>query len=269
MAIIHDASPEPTSEMSAQLKQACDDFRQYVQHILKPANENLDAKVRKNEVALHEAYGANLIAAHSVDYLVAVRRAAGIETSRPKLVVNFDEKFAVDGAYIRNRKMELIDAINNGLKHIRLRPTQYAQLIARYGQISFGSLKEDNGRVMCYLDAYRFDYCRVVLLPALRVLSSWDLHNDEDVLDFAKGDFVVVGASPLDMYDADDPSTAIDRMVELCNSVCANCDESPDDCECAEYVFAGEQGQYEPLHSATPEELDELMGQISPSYRKS
>jgi hypothetical protein len=163
--------------------------------------------------------------------------------------------------------MELIDAINNVLKHIRLRPKQYVEIIERYGQISARSLSAHDGRVMCHLAEYRFDYCRVVLLPALTALSNWELHSDKDVLDFAKGDFDISDSGSLDFYDSSDTSTAIDRMIELCATPCANCQEAPDDCECAEYVFAGERGKYEPLNAFLPGKMDELMAQISPSYR--
>ena len=270
MAFIQNYEREPKSEFNAELIQACDDYRHFIQHILKPAKDDLEAKVRENTVTLHQVFGGNLIAAHSVDYLLAVRTAAGITGDRKDLIISFDEKFAVAGAYIRNRKMELINAINNGLKHIRLRPKQYKDVIERYGQISARSLNEHDGRIMCHLAEYRFDYCRVVLLPALAALSSWNLYTDEHVLDFAKGDFdIIADATSLDIYDPSDPSTAIDQMIELCSSPCANCEEAPDDCECAEYVFAGEHGRYEPLHAASPDELDELMAQISPSYRTS
>lgn len=270
MAFNRKYEPEPSVELSVELKQACDDYRYFVQQILRPARGNLQAKVRENQITLHEAFGINLIAAHSVDYLLAIRTAAGIPGGRKELIVNFDERFAVAGAYIRNRKMELIDAINNGLKHIRLRPTQYKEVIERYGQISVRSLNEHDGRIMCHLAEYRFDYCRVVLLPALTALSSWDLHTDEDVFEFAKGDFdIVADAGSLDIYDPRDPSTAIDQMIEFCSSPCANCEESPDSCECAEYVFAGEHGKFRPLHAATSHQMDELMAQISPSYSNS
>ena len=125
MAFIRDYAQESASEFSAELKQACSDYRYFIEHILEPARRDLGAKVRENTVTLHEAFGVNLICAHSVDYLLAVRNADGIPGGRKDLILNFDEKFAVAGAYIRNRKMELIDAINNGLKHIRLRPKQY------------------------------------------------------------------------------------------------------------------------------------------------
>ncbi|MGO4479628.1 hypothetical protein AB4Z32_25640 [Massilia sp. 2TAF26] len=270
MAFIRDYAAKPACEFSAELRQACDDYRYFIRHILKPVRDDLQAKVRQNTVTLHAAFGGNLIAAHSVDYLLAVRNAAGISGDRKDLIVTFDEKFVVAGAYIRNRKMELIDAINNGLKHIRLRPKQYREIIERYGQISARSLNEHDGRIMCHLAQYRFDYCRVVLMPALTALSSWEFHADGDVLDFAKGDLdVAANHTSLDVYDPSDPSTAIDQMIELCASPCANCQEGPDDCDCAEYVFAGEQGQYEPLHAASPGELDALLALISPSYRTS
>lgn len=263
-------SPKPAAQFNAELQQACDDYKNFVFHILKPAKNALNVAVRDNKVSLHQAFGSNLIAAHSVDYLLAIRAAAGIEGSRKDLVLTFDEKFAVAGAYLRNRKMELIDATNNGLKHIRLRPKQYKEVIERYGQISFRSLIECDGRVICQLADYRFDYCRVVLLPALTALSSWEFNTAENVLMFAKGDFeIIIDEGPSDFFDACDPSTAIDRMIEICSSPCLNCEEAQNECQCAEYVFAGEQGYYEPRFRASAEEFDLLMDHISPSYRSS
>ncbi|MBY0239162.1 MAG: hypothetical protein K2X55_07595 [Burkholderiaceae bacterium] len=270
MAITLGIRHEPVPDLSPQLRQAYDDYQHFVLHILTPAKEDLESKVRENAATLHQVFGANLIAAHSVDYLLAVREAAGILGGRKELVISFDRKFAVAGTYLRSRKMELIDAINNGLKHIRIDPLRYKSVREQYGQISFQSLDECGGRVMCHLDGYRFDYCRVVLLPALTALSSWMFCTPVDVLDFAKGDFATSAGVDLEnvdeLYDPMDPSTAIDRMVELCNPVCLNCEEAADDCHCAEYVFAGEKGQYEPRYSASSDRLQALMNHISPSF---
>lgn len=268
MAPFFNFEREPIPVFNLQLSQACEDYQHFVRHILKPATDDLASKVRENAVTLHQAFGANLIAAHSVDYLLAVREAAGISGSRKELVISFDKKFAVAGRYLRNRKMELIDAINNGLKHIRVDLTRYKTIRDQYGQISFQSLHASDGRVLCHLDGYRFDYCRVVLLPALTALSCWGFRKPMDVLDFSRGDFEATPQADLsDLYDPMDPSTAIDAMIELCNSACLNCDQAPEDCQCAEYVFAGEQGKYEPRYSASFDQLEALMGQISPSYR--
>lgn len=104
MAFIQNYEREPKSEFSAELIQACDDYRHFIQHILKPAKDDLEAKVRENTVTLHQVFGGNLIAAHSVDYLLAVRTAAGVTGDRKDLIISFDEKFAVAGAYIRHTK---------------------------------------------------------------------------------------------------------------------------------------------------------------------
>ncbi len=257
----------PTNEV---LNRACEDFEHYIMYILEPAKADLEEKVRKNEISLHQAFGANLILAHSVDYLQAVRAADGITESRRELVATFDALFSVPGAYLANRKMELVDGINNALKHIRINPARYKGLGDRYGQISFQSLIEDEGRILCHLDEYRFDYCRVVLLPALKALSSWDFEGPDDVVSFARGEFTVEESSWYpDIYDPDDPSTAIDQMIELCNPPCINCDQMHDDCLCEKYVFAGESGRFEPAYSPSAGEIDELMSHISPSYSRS
>jgi hypothetical protein len=269
MAFIGDPKPRAAFKATASLLQACDDYQRYITHILRPAKNALEAKIATNDIALHEAFGANLIVAHSVDYLLAVRAADGIEENRKDLILMFDEKFSVPGAYLSNRKMELVDAINNAVKHVRLDPKRYKSLGKRYGQISFQSLVEDEGRIMCHLDNYRFDYCRVVLRPTLAVLAGWELNTHEDVLEFARGGFVYMDTSPHhDIFDPSDPSTAIDQMIELCSSPCKNCEETAEDCRCSRYVFAGESGRYEPLYQASEGEFAELMSHISPSYRR-
>ena len=270
MAIIGNIEPKPETEVTEALQLASDDYRQFITNILEPAKDDLGAKVKLNAVALHQVFGVNLLLAHSVDYLQAVRSADGIKESRKDLVKTFDERFSVAGAYLGNRKMELIDAINNALKHIRLDTKRYESVEERYGEISYQSLAEDEGRVMCHLENYRFDYCRVVLLPALKALSNWQFKCVEDVLMFARGDFIVMESSYYpDIYDPDDPSTAIDQMIELCNPPCKNCEQSADECLCSKYVFAGASGQFEPAYSPTSGELDELFSHISPSYRRS
>ncbi len=269
MAFIKYTDPQPITQVTLCLQQACDDYRTFITNILKPAKDDLEPRVSENKVALHQVFGANLILAHSVDYLRAVRSADGIEETRKELVTTFDEKFSVPGEYLRRRKMELADAINNAVKHIRIDPIRYKHLSDRYGQISFQSLLEDEGRVMCHLDDYRFDYCRVVLLPALRALSYWEFNSTEEVLEFARGGFAVIETlHHPDIFDYDDPSMAIDQMIELCSSPCKNCEEEADECRCSRYVFAGEYGRFEPLNTASESELEYLMNHISPSYSR-
>ncbi|MFP5445331.1 MAG: hypothetical protein ACLGIY_17370, partial [Betaproteobacteria bacterium] len=269
MAIINVSAPKEhpveikLPAMTEEVKEACEDYMHYIKFILEPAKLEIATTVRKNRVSLHQAFGANLILAHSVDYLKAIRSAAGIKESRANLIKSFDELFAVDGAHISNRKMELIDAVNNALKHIRIKPDRYVDLGDRYGQISFKSLVEHDGRVLCHLEQYRFDYCRAVLLPGLKALSNWNFEDAEGVLKFAMGNIPSSTSDYSSPYDSGDPSEAIDRMVEICSSPCRNCEEQADDCRCSQYIFDGEGGRFEPLHSVSESDFNELMSQIS------
>ncbi len=269
MAILHDHRQPLPVQITDQVRQSCEDYRHYVESILQPAGEEFGGLVRTDNVKLHQAYSVNLMLAHCVDYLHAIRKATGISETRGELVKEFDEKFSVDGAYIRNRKMELIDAINNALKHIRLAPGRYKKIESEYGKISFKALVQGEGIVICHLDNYRFDYCRVVLLPALDALLGWQFKNAEDVLHFAQGTWALYETIAYSDYDDDDPSTAIDRMIEICSSPCRNCEEDADKCRCSEYIFANEEGHYEPLHSVSEEQFDSIMNLISPSYSRS
>ncbi|MNG14067.1 hypothetical protein D3C84_977940 [compost metagenome] len=107
-----------------------------------------------------------------------------------------------------------------------------------------------------------------MLLPALRALANWEFNSAESVLEFAKGEVIIWHGSYPDTYDPFDPSTAIDRMIEICSSPCKNCEEDADACRCSQYVFAGDEGRFEPLYSASEGEFEELMNHISPSYNR-
>ncbi len=202
-------------------------------------------------------------------YIQAIRRADGMKGTRLALVKQFDRLFSVHGARISNRKIELIDAVNNALKHIRLDPTRYQELEQHYGPISFQCLVQEGDRVFCILDGYRFDYARVVLLPAYQALVSWVFEDIEDVLEFSRGGEVVVGGWSYEdeLMASDDPADAIDQMIEACNPTCGDCGGGEDDCCCAEYVFEGEKGYFKPIFHADFD-FDAVMSRISGAYRR-
>lgn len=253
--------------LSGELLQACEDYRRYIDAIFRPAMNRLETGINRRQVSLHEVFGANLFAAHAIDYVQAIRRFDGITEARGELVRTFDGIFSVSGARFSNCKFELIDAINNALKHIRLDPKRYKELEQRYGPISFQSLVEENGGVLCVLEGYRFDYPRVVLRPAYQALANWEFDSADDVLAFARGEYGPVAPYDNAVMYSDDPADAIDQMIAYCNPVCEDCGEGEHDCLCAEYVYKGEQGQFvSRFHSGF--DFDGVMSRISGAYRR-
>lgn len=259
--------------MHADLEQTCDDYRRYLSAILTPAMAQLQSGIDDGRVALHQVFGANLFLAHAVDYIQAIRKVDGRKETRIEFVRKFDELYSVSGARISNRKFELIDAINNALKHVRLAPGRYKELESRYGPISFQSLVEENGRVLCILEDYRFDFARVVLRPAYRALAGWVFEDSTEVLEFARGhrtessslpDAFLDSAYSVGLDDWDDP---IDQMIDYCNPACEDCGEGEADCHCAQYVYDGQQGHFEPRFNSSFD-FDGVMSQISGAYRK-
>ena len=256
------------TSLNPELEQACKDYSRYIKAIFGPAMTQLKANIDAGHMELHQVFGANLFVAHAVDYIQAIRKVDGILETRTDLVRKFDQTFSVNGARFSNRKFELIDGINNALKHIRLDPKRYRQLEQQYGPISFQSLVEEKGRVLCILDGYRFDYARVVLRPAYQALMGWDLDAIEDVLEFARGGFVVSDWSQDDaLMSSADPADAPDQMIAYCNPNCDDCGEGEPDCYCAEFVYDGEQGQFESRFRADFD-FDEVMSRISGAYRR-
>lgn len=117
-----------------------------------------------------------------------------------------------------------------------------AGIAVQYGSISFRCLVIDAGRVPCLLNGYRFDYGRVVLLPAFEALASWVVDSPEDVFGFAASQepVTVIDASSFDLDD-DDP---IERMIDMCNPCCIDCGEYESGVRCASYVFDGERAHF-------------------------
>ncbi|PZP99180.1 MAG: hypothetical protein DI587_11005 [Variovorax paradoxus] len=213
-------------------------------------------------------FAANFYLAHAIDYLLRIRSAdAGSLQPRGAFVKKFDELFSVPGGRFQNCKFELIDAINNSLKHIELDAHRYTALLERYGAMSFRNLVEEEGLVLCLLSGYRFDYARVVLRPAYRALSGWDLDSSEDILEFARGDFAIDDWKAVDeLMASDDPSDAIDQMIAHCNPSCDDCGQQEEACRCAEFVYEGEGGSFHSRFRADFD-FDLVMSRISGAYR--
>lgn len=252
------------SPISKQCKSACADYLKYLVTILTPVLEELKSDSDSRSLTLHQVIGANLCAAHSVDYIVAIRRTIGMNQHRGMLVPLFDQEFGVCGARIHGGKMALVDAVNNAMKHIRIDPARYQTLVQKYGQVSFECLVEDDGRILCLLDGFRFDYVRVVLIPVLQALCSWAFQDEEEVADFARGGMKGMECWTAYSLSDDDP---IEALIDACNPLCSNCDEGREECQCAEYVFDGQAGEFE-ARFVTNAELDSLLSAVSGAYRR-
>lgn len=247
---------------------ACEDFGRYIGTLVEPAMNELLTDADRHRMRLHQVFAVNTFLAHAVDYLAAIRSADGISETRTDLVRSFDEKFSVEGARFANHKFELIDAINNSLKHIELDPTRYKKVITKYGQITFGSLVEEGGAVMCLLDGYRFDYTRVVLRPAFKVFFGLGTASATSILEFARGEaFVEEWSSSHEPMSSSDPTDAIDQMIEYCNPTCSDCGERELSCQCSRSLYAGETGRFAP-EADSEFDFDEVMSRISGAYRR-
>lgn len=254
--------------LTDETKQACAEFLQYIRTIVKPARRDLQTEVDAGTVVLHRLFGANLCVAHAVDYIYAIRNADGFKEGRKDLVAAMDKVISVDGARIRNRKFELIDAVNNAFKHIRIDLKRYPEIEKIYGPVSFQCLVQDKGRVLCILEGFRFDYARAVLLPAFEALCDWNFSTADDIRRFARGDFEVLPwTSDARVWDDDDWDDPIDRMISMCNPRCLNCNEYERECQCGEYVFDGKSGSFE-ARFGSAKEFDDVMSRISGAYRR-
>ncbi len=248
--------------MNEAIVNACEHYVAYLETILRPAAESFRLLIEAERTQLHDAVSANFLAAHSIDHIARIRRAAGQSAERSQLVKEFDELFCVEGARLQNRKFQLVDATNNAVKHTELDPKRYGKLVSEYGSISFLCLAQRNNRVICLLEGYRFDYSRVVLRHVLDALVDWEFEDAEQVLEFARGESALS-----DGGDCDSDRDPIDQMIDYCNPTCDDCGEFEDLCQCATYVCAGDSAEFSPL-SDQNFDFDHVMSQISGTYAR-
>lgn len=230
----------------------------YINKIIKPAGEEFTDLLQCNNLKLHHAYSFNFILAHAVDHILfsIVPKAP----TRTAFIMSFDEKYEVEGCEHINNKFQLLDAINNSLKHVSLDPARYKKLIDMYGDIDSRSLYERNGKVYIKTEHYTFDYGRVVLRPIYQIFNC-GLSDIHDVIEFINGRvFGSFGYGEF-LYDYE-PYDAIDRMIDHCNPVCMDCGELADECECTSFVYKNQKGDFNPDQDSNFD-FEDVMSQIS------
>ncbi len=83
---------------TTRLSEACEDFLSYHKGILYPAADEFFSELEQNRLTLHRAFAVNMLAAHAMDYLHAIRTANGEAIGRSELLKQFDELYEEDGA---------------------------------------------------------------------------------------------------------------------------------------------------------------------------
>ncbi len=237
----------------------------YINNVLIPSSDEFFNLLDENEVKLHHAFSFNAIVTHAIDYMVFIAKKTGRAT-RTKFIKEFDEKYYIEGSVHINNKFRLLDAINNSFKHVELDKSQsrYADLIRTYGELTFHSLKENDGKIFFDMPSYKFDYCRVVLKPVAAIFNC-GLETTQDVIDFINGD--ICGCVGYGHFDYDyEPEDAIDRMIDHCNPQCLDCGEGTDECDCPNFVYGNKQGDFVPATDPFFD-FDDVMSQISGSKK--
>ena len=232
----------------------------YINNVLLPSSKEFFTRLNKNEVALHHAYSFNAILSHAIDYMVFIAKKLG-KASRTQFINEFDEKYHVEGAEHINNKFRLLDAVNNSFKHVELDKEQsrYKDLIEKYGELTFHSLTEKDGKIYFEMPSYQFDYCRVVLRPIAAIFDC-GLETSSDIDDFVNGR--ICGSTGYGHFEYEyEPWDAIDRMIDYCSAPCRDCGEH-NECECSKFKYGKDQGECR-LNVDPKFELDDVMSQIS------
>lgn len=253
--------------MSDKLEQCLQDYFDYHHLILLPTLDEIDRKVSSNNLSLHQAIGFNMVIAHALDYMLAIQKErSDKDVSRKSLMQIIDKANYIYGGKFTNDKFQLIDAVNNSMKHITLEPKRYKEIIDEYGHMSFRLLVEESGIVYMRTEHYQFDYGRIVLRNISKILGfSYD--EPDIILSTIDGD---CGAMDTGSYDPDldplDPSTAIDRMVEYCNPTCIDCNELENNCTCEEFRYGNVRGEFNPDYDHEFN-VDSTMAEIGSSWK--
>ncbi|MEM7931595.1 hypothetical protein Q4R02_17295, partial [Morganella morganii] len=84
---------------------------------------------------------------------------------------------------------------------------------------------------------------------------------NNDIDDFINGK--ICGSCGYDDFSYDyEPYDAIDRMIDYCNPQCMDCGEYADNCDCHNFKYNKEKGEYNP--NLDPNfDFDDVMSNIS------
>lgn len=215
----------------------------YINDVLIPASNEFFKLLGCNNVNLHNVFSFNAILAHSIDYMVFIAKKM-TSASRTEFINNFDKRYSIDGCEHINNKFSLLDAINNSFKHVELDKKRYPELIEKYGDLSFHSLRDKGGKIFFDMPPYSFDYSRVVLRPIAAIFNC-GLKTTNDVDDFIN--CRICGSTGYGNFGYDyEPHDAIDRMIDYCNSECMDCGESSEDCDCQNFIYGDNNGNFNP-----------------------
>lgn len=215
----------------------------YLDNVLIPASEEFFRLLPGNCLKLYHVFSFNAILAHAVDYMVFIAKKK-TSVSRGVFIKCFDVRYSVDGCRYINNKFSLLDAINNSFKHVELDKSRYKHLTELYGDLSFHSLKFDQGKVFFEMPSYRFDYSRVVLRPIAAIFNC-GLESESDIDDFINGK--ICGSTGYGNFDYDyEAHDAIDRMIDYCSPQCMDCGEDEDSCDCPNFIYGRKKGQFMP-----------------------
>ena len=227
--------------------------------VLIPASDEFFSQLSNNELKLHHVFSFNAILAHAIDYMLFIAKKM-TDVTRTDFIKNFDERYSVDGCEHINNKFVLLDAINNSFKHVELDQKRYKKLIEEYGDLSFYSLKNEEGKVFFTMQTYKFDYSRVVLRPIAAIFNC-GLKNINDIDDFINGR--ICGSTGYGHFEYDyGPHDAIDRMIDYCNPECMDCGEGSEDCDCPSFTYQSNTGEFNP-NTDPSFDFDDVMSNIS------
>lgn len=235
-------------------------FISYVNEVLRPASSEFFDSLDDNKLKIHHAFSFNAILAHAIDYMVFISQKQEPAITRSYFIKNFDQIYSVSGCNHINNKFSLLDGINNSFKHVELDSKRYKEIISIYGELSFKSIKEKEGKIIFDMPKHSFDYARVVLRPIAKIFHC-TITKTNDVDDFINGR--ICGSSGYGHFHYEyEPHDAIDRMIDYCNAKCMDCGETGDNCDCPSFIYADSRGQFNP--DTDPNfEFDDVMSQIS------
>lgn len=234
-------------------------FLSYINDVLIPSSDEFFILLNDNKVLLHHAFSFNAILAHAIDYMVFIAKKVA-EANRKDFMIQFDSRYHVDGCANINNKFRLLDAINNSFKHVELEQSRYSDIISIYGDLSFQSLEPSEGKIFFKSSSHKFDYCRVVMRPIAAIFNC-GLKTTNDVDDFINGR--ICGSTGYGFFDYEyQPHDAIDRMIDACNPECMDCGESANECDCPNFMYSENRGEFSP--NTDPNfDFDDVMSNIS------
>ena len=239
----------------------------FFQSLVSPFSRDIKSKIQSDNLSLINAVSYSFVVSHFIDYLWECEKTRSRQTQRHEIIKCLDERFGLLGNRFKLGTFNFINALNNSVKHVGLdrSKSHNSDIQGHHGLLNIQVLNNKDGRIWFDNGINRFDYGRIILRHVSSLFSvSYEELPEDITMEILHGEYNFYCDS--DEFDHDDPTQAIDILVDHLNPICLDCGMQEDDCDCDSFIFTDDITCFNPEDKGYMD-YDKIMSAISGAYK--